>query len=49
MDRSLQLTHIRCMRRLICIVIGHHRPAVVVSRYDEGHPVPVVRCDHCGH
>jgi hypothetical protein len=37
------------MRRLLCIVIGHHRPAVVVSGYDEGHPVPVVRCDHCGH
>ena len=36
------------MRRLICIVIGHHRPAVVVSRYDEGHPVPLVRCEHCG-
>jgi hypothetical protein len=37
------------MRRLICIVIGHHRQAVVVAGYDEGHhPVPVVRCEHCG-
>jgi hypothetical protein len=37
------------MRRLLCIVIGHHRPAVVVAGYDNGHPVPVVRCEHCGH
>jgi hypothetical protein len=40
--------HIRNMRRLICIVIGQHRPAVVVARYVDGHPVPIARCEHCG-
>jgi hypothetical protein len=36
------------MRRLLCIALGHHRPAVIVAGYEGGHPVTVVRCEHCG-
>lgn len=36
------------MPRLICHMLGKHRPAVVVTGFREGRPVPEQVCPHCG-
>jgi hypothetical protein len=35
------------MRKLICHLLGRHRPALVVVGFDEDHPVTAEDCPHC--
>jgi hypothetical protein len=37
------------MLRLICIVLGRHRPAVAVASWRDERAVCLVRCSRCGH
>jgi hypothetical protein len=37
------------MIRLICIVLGRHRPAVAVASWRDERAVCLVRCSRCGH
>jgi hypothetical protein len=36
------------MRKLICHILGRHRPALVVVGYADDHPVTETVCPHCG-
>jgi hypothetical protein len=36
------------MRKLLCHLLGRHRPAIVVVGYADDHPVTEAVCPHCG-
>jgi hypothetical protein len=36
------------MRKIICHLLGRHRPALVVIGYTDDHPVTAAVCPHCG-
>jgi hypothetical protein len=39
---------IRTMLKLICQLMGRHRPALVVVGFADDHPVTASVCPHCG-
>jgi hypothetical protein len=47
-DRAANPRSGPAMRKLLCHLLGRHRPAIVVVGYADDHPVTEAVCPHCG-